>query len=122
MVAAIRSLAALPNSKGTTLLVLENLHRFLQSAEVVQALAGQVVAGKQNRTFIVVLSPIVQIPVELEKLFIVLEHDLPTRERLRTWASGRCLDAEQPGIYQRQGRSEKQRSVRRRVNRDPSNN
>jgi hypothetical protein len=43
-------------------------------------------------------------------------------ERLRTWASGRCLDAEQPGIYQRQARSEKQPAVRRRVNRDPSNN
>jgi hypothetical protein len=86
--AAIRSLAALPASKGTTLLVLENLHRFLQSAEVVQALAGQVVAGKQNRTFVVVLSPVVQIPVELEKLFIVLEHDLPTRKQLVEIASG----------------------------------
>ncbi len=86
--AAIRSLAALPASKGTTLLVLENLHRFLQSAEVVQALAGQIVAGKQNRTFIVVLSPVVQIPVELEKLFVVLEHDLPTREQLVEIASG----------------------------------
>ena len=86
--AAIRSLAALPASKGTTLLVLENLHRFLQSAEIVQALASQIVAGKQNRTFVVVLSPIVQIPVELEKLFIVLEHDLPTRDQLVEIASG----------------------------------
>ncbi|MCA9223163.1 MAG: AAA family ATPase, partial [Planctomycetales bacterium] len=41
-------------------------------------------------------------------------------ERLRTWASGRCLDASRPGIYRWDngggGRT------RRRVNRDPSNN
>lgn len=86
--AAIRSLAALPESDGTMILVMQNLHRFLQSAEVMQALVRQIVGGKQNRTFVVVLSPIVQIPVELEKLFVVLEHDLPTREQLLDIASG----------------------------------
>ncbi|MEX1223773.1 MAG: AAA family ATPase, partial [Pirellulales bacterium] len=40
-------------------------------------------------------------------------------ERLRTWASGRCLSADQPGIYQHQAVGGKSR---RRVNRDPSNN
>ncbi len=40
-------------------------------------------------------------------------------ERLRTWASGRCLDASQPGIYQCNGGKGKSR---RRVSRDPSNN
>jgi hypothetical protein len=86
--AAIRSLAAFPASNATAILVLQNLHRFLQSAEVIQALVRQIVAGKQNRTFIVVLSPVVQIPVELEKLFVVLEHDLPTREQLVEIANG----------------------------------
>jgi hypothetical protein len=32
-------------------------------------LAHQITAGKQNRTFVVILSPIVQIPHELEKQF-----------------------------------------------------
>lgn len=40
------------------------------------------IAGKQQRTFIVVLAPIVQVPVELEKLFVVLQHQLPDREQL----------------------------------------
>ena len=39
-------------------------------------------------------------------------------DRLRNWASGRCLDAEKGGIYQHQ----KSRSSRREVNRDPSLN
>ena len=40
-------------------------------------------------------------------------------ERLRTWASGRCLDAAEPGIYRREiGGS----GTRRRVSRDPSQN
>src|SRR5439155_19148802 len=80
--AAIRALSALAEAEGgeengTTLLVLQNFHRFLQSAEIVQALCRQIMAGKNNRTFVVILSPVVQIPVELEKLFVVLEHDLP---------------------------------------------
>ena len=83
-VAAIKSINGLatPDGTGSALLVLPNFHRFLQSAEVVQALAHQVHAGKQNRTFVVVLSPVVQVPVELEKHFVVLGHDLPDRPQL----------------------------------------
>lgn len=81
--AAIRSLAALSGGDQPGLLVLVNFHRFLQSGEIVQALARQIAAGKQNRTFVVILSPVVQIPVELEKLFVVLNHELPCREQLQ---------------------------------------
>jgi len=35
-----------------------------------------------------VLSPVVQIPVELEKLFVVVEHELPDREQLADIAHG----------------------------------
>ncbi len=80
--AAIRSVNALAVKDGSALLVMVNFHRFLNSAEVVQALVQQINAGKQNRTFVIVLSPVVQIPSELEKLFIVLEHDLPDRPQL----------------------------------------
>lgn len=79
--AAIHALAA-ANCRNATLLVLPNFHRFLNNAEVIQALANAVTTGKQNRTFIVVLSPIVAIPPELEKLFVVLEHELPGRDQL----------------------------------------
>jgi SpoVK/Ycf46/Vps4 family AAA+-type ATPase len=42
-------------------------------------------------------------------------------ERLRTWASGRCLSASQPGIYSRDGASSASVPTRR-INRRPSNN
>ncbi len=86
--AAIRALSALATPDGSALLVLVNFHRFLNSAEIVQALAHQISQGKQGRTFVVVLSPVVQIPVELEKLFVVVEHDLPDREQLDQIARG----------------------------------
>ena len=75
--AAIRALGTLAAPDSTALLVLVNFHRFLNSAEIVQALARQISLGKQQRTFVVVLSPVVQIPIELEKLFVVIEHELP---------------------------------------------
>ena len=86
--AAIRSLNALASENSSALLVLSNFHRFLQSTEIVQALAHQIAVGKQQRTFVVVLSPIVQIPTELEKQFIVLEHELPGRDQLEQIARG----------------------------------
>jgi hypothetical protein len=57
--AAIRAVNALAGEYTSALLVMKNFHRFMQSAEIVQALARQIVAGKQNRTFIIILSPIV---------------------------------------------------------------
>ena len=60
-----------------------------QSAEIVQALAQQISAGKAaTAPSSSILSPVVQVPVELEKLFVVVEHDLPGREQLeadRPW-------------------------------------
>eukprot|EP00456_Euglypha_rotunda_P073956 TRINITY_DN674_c0_g3_i2.p1 TRINITY_DN674_c0_g3~~TRINITY_DN674_c0_g3_i2.p1 ORF type:complete len:501 (-),score=93.67 TRINITY_DN674_c0_g3_i2:832-2334(-) len=73
-------------SPATTLLVLPNFHRFLQSYEVVQTLFQTVTAGKQRRIFVVILSPATQVPVELEKQFVIIEHSLPTREQLATIA------------------------------------
>lgn len=86
--AAIRALNSLATPEGFALLVLVNFHRFLNSAEIVQALVHQVGQGKMNRTIVVILSPVVQIPVELEKLFVVVEHDLPSREQLQEIVRG----------------------------------
>jgi hypothetical protein len=80
--AAIRSLAAMATPDGTAILVLRNFHRFLGSPEVVQALDTRVADGKRDRTFVVILAPVVQVPVELEKLFVVIEHDLPGPDQL----------------------------------------
>ena len=86
--AAIRAINALATPDGTAILALQNFHRCTQSAEVVQALARQIITGKQNRTIVVVLSPVVQIPTELEKMFVVMEHDLPNRQELDEIARG----------------------------------
>src|SRR5262245_28891000 len=43
--AAIRALSALATPEGTALLVLRNLHRFLHSAEILQALDSAIAAG-----------------------------------------------------------------------------
>ena len=86
--AAIRAINALSSPESSAVLVLVNFHRFLSSPEIVQAIARQITTGKLNRTFVLILSPVVQIPVELEKLIVVLEHDLPGREQLALIAEG----------------------------------
>jgi hypothetical protein len=55
--AVLRALPALADDKGTSLLLLHNFHRFLNNPEVVQTAFTQLVAGKQQRTFLIVLSP-----------------------------------------------------------------
>ncbi|WP_417379063.1 AAA family ATPase [Gimesia sp.] len=81
--AAIHSLNSQADPDHPTLLVLKNFHRFINSPEIIQALTQQINVGKQTRTFIVILSSLVQIPTELEKLFVCLEHELPDRSQLQ---------------------------------------
>jgi len=86
---AVKWLSGKGNDEGedeVTILVLRNFHRFLGSAEVVQALDTVISRGKVNRTFVVILSPVVQIPVELERQFVVVEHELPGRDQLEAIA------------------------------------
>ncbi len=85
---AIRSLPAMATPGGTAILALRNFHRFFGSPEVAQALDTQLAAGKAARTFVVILAPVVQVPAELEKLFVVVEHDLPGRDQLAAIAAG----------------------------------
>jgi hypothetical protein len=73
---------------GTTVLLFENLHRFLGSVELIQAIARQAITGKNNRAFIVVLAPVTQMPPELDKLFVCVDHDLPDHAQLEEIARG----------------------------------
>lgn len=54
--AAVRALWAMGMTESATLLVLVNFHRFLNSAEIVQAMAHQIHHGKNRRTFLVGVS------------------------------------------------------------------
>jgi len=80
---AIRFLA---HQAGTTVLVANGFHRFLQSAEIVALLGRELAEGKAEQRFVLILAPAVNIPAELARQMIVLEHDLPTPEDLRTLA------------------------------------
>jgi hypothetical protein len=92
---AIRAVSPLADGETPTLLVLTNFHRFLGSAEIVQAMYRQIVAGRNSRISLVVLSPVVQIPTELEKQFVVIEHDLPSREQLIEIAEGIATETDE---------------------------
>ena len=84
----LATLKALPTlaTGDTTLLLMRNLHRFLGSPEIVQALDTQLSEGKARRSFVVILAPIVDIPAEIERQIIVIEHELPGREQLESIA------------------------------------
>ena len=86
--AVIRALPQLSNGSSTTVLLFENLHRFLGSVELIQAVARQAITGKHNRAFIVVLAPVTQIPPELDKLFVCIDHELPDHTQLEEIARG----------------------------------
>ena len=94
--AAIRAFGSTGSIEKPSLLVLKNFHRFLPSAEVVQTLAEHIQLGKSSRNFFVVLSPKTDMPVELEKLFTVLEHRLPEREQLKEIANQIAEEDELP--------------------------
>jgi hypothetical protein len=94
--AAIRALPGLVTPDGASLLVLRNFHRFLGSAEVIQALEHQLAQGKVHRTFVVILAPVVQLPIELERLFVILPHDLPDRSQLQEIATAIANEEELP--------------------------
>ena len=86
--AVIRALPQVSQGAGTTVLLFENLHRFLGSVELIQAVARQAIAGKHNRAFVVVLAPVTQIPTELDKLFVCVDHELPDHAQLEEIARG----------------------------------
>lgn len=60
------------------IVILHNLHRFLDNPVVMQHCIDAVLNGKKHQVHFVVLSSIIEFSPELEKLFRLVEHDLPT--------------------------------------------
>ena len=87
-IGALKTLSAISNDDTPTILVLRSYHRFLGSGEVVAEVAKAITQGKTQRKFVVVLSPIVQLPPELERLFVVVDHEPPTRAELQELLGG----------------------------------
>ena len=84
--AAVNALPAIGTPDKTGLIVFKNFHRFFQDIQIMQSLANAITAGKLTRSFAVILSPVVAIPIELENLFVTIEHELPSKEALETIA------------------------------------
>ena len=82
-IGAVKALSAITNGDTPTILVLRSYHRFIGSGEVVAEVAKAIMQGKIHRKFIVILSPVVQLPPELERLFVVVDHEPPTRDELQ---------------------------------------
>lgn len=80
--APLRALPALADGQNPAILIMHNFHRFINSPEVMQTTLNQLLIGKSRRAYIIAMSPIVTIPIELEKLFVVVEHSLPDKEQL----------------------------------------
>jgi hypothetical protein len=85
---AVRAAGAMAKPEKTAVLVLRNFHRFLSGVDVVQAVERQLARGKSEGVVLVVLAPVVQLPVELERPFLVLDHELPSAGELRAIAEG----------------------------------
>ena len=92
---AIRALSSLGKPGGTTVLVMHHLHRFWQSADIQQALLLALNHGKGTRHFIVALSPVVNLPVELERQFLILDHPLPDAVQLAELARSLLTEGEE---------------------------
>lgn len=83
------ALAAKTQAKRT-LFVLKNFHRrdFLDNPAVLQAVlnSADVAKGATHGWMIIVLSPVLNIPIEWNNHFVALEHDLPDKNYLRKLA------------------------------------
>jgi hypothetical protein len=77
--AAVRTVSQL---EGPALLILRGFHKYLTGPEVIAALEQELLLAKTRQCSIVIVAPSVQLPLELERLFVILEHELPARETL----------------------------------------
>src|SRR5208283_4248474 len=65
-----------------SVLIAHNLHLFLDIPEVVQAIQNGVTTWKATGSCLVMIAPLIQIRPELEKVFTVIDLELPDEETL----------------------------------------
>lgn len=84
-IAAIKAFEHFDNKDIITVMVLHNLHRFLQQNELVQVIQNFVRVGKNTHKCLIGLSyPGCELPPELSQLFTIIDHELPTQEEFKT--------------------------------------
>lgn len=81
--------------------ILKNFHhqQLIHSLPIMQAVQNDVQDYRHegvSSSVVVVLSPMIEIPRELEKDFVVVEHELPSKEQLWGIATNICEESELP--------------------------
>ena len=71
-----------------TLLLLPNYGAYMQDPAIRQTLYRTIQGGKKHRRYVLIIAPVVTIPPELEKVMVVVEHELPSREQIEEIAKG----------------------------------
>jgi len=72
------------NELNDTVLIVHNLHLFLDSPEVIQAIQNGIARWKATGCALVMVSPIIQLKPEVEKFFHLVDLPLPDDEELFT--------------------------------------
>ena len=78
----MEALAAIEKLTDPSLVVLKDFHPYLNDPTVIRGLRELSQSLKTTYTTVILLSPVLQIPVELEKELTVLDVPLPTHEEL----------------------------------------
>lgn len=86
--AALEILPAIERYPQPALFVLKDFHAFLDDKTIVRQLRDIAGILKQDSKTVVVLSPTLKVPDELEKDFVVVDYQLPTYEELRDLLRG----------------------------------
>lgn len=84
--------------EDTTLVLLHNFHRYLENGEVAQRLRNAVVEGKSRGVHYLIVSPVLNLPADLERLFTIIDHPLPGEEDFRMLVEGIETDGGKPAV------------------------
>ena len=66
-----------------SVLFVRNFHKFITSIDVIQSIQNEINKWKATGRCLVVLSPVADIPIELERLFMLVPFDLPSEETIK---------------------------------------
>jgi hypothetical protein len=69
-------------SKGDTILIAQNFHHFIGSVEVIQEIQNSLPIWKGQGSCLVIVGPRINLPLELEKYFTLLDFNLPSPQHL----------------------------------------
>lgn len=83
-------LSDISNAKAPGLYILKDYHSFLDDAQIVRMLKD--VQDREHGMYkpIVIISPIIKIPIELEKLVTIIDYDLPNYDEIAEQIRDAC--------------------------------